>query len=192
MVFAMTFIIWTLFFRGGEALFTWGPIRISVAGLHFALGMAIKLDTFLGVGIAFLSTTKIEEFAYALTRVGMPYKLGFTMTLAFRLVPVFVDAAATVVQAQRCRGFNFDEGNLLQRMRRYVPVIVPVFMGALRRADGMAMALEARGFQARTQRTAFEHFPFRTSDGVALCVAIAVAALYVALAYVGLTSVAAT
>lgn len=189
MVFVMTFIIWTLFFRGGAPLLTWGPIRISAAGLHFALGMAIKLDTFLGVGIVFLSTTKIEEFAYALTRVGMPYKLGFTMTLAFRLVPVFLDAAATVVQAQRCRGFNFDEGNLLQRMRRYVPVIVPVFMGALRRADGMAMALEARGFQARTQRTAFEHFPFRSSDALALLVALAAMALYLLLWTLGYTSV---
>jgi energy-coupling factor transport system permease protein len=189
MVFVMTFIIWTLFFRGGEPLLVWGPVRISAAGLRFALGMAIKLDTFLGVGIVFLSTTKIEEFAYALTRVGMPYKLGFTMTLAFRLVPVFLDAAATVVQAQRCRGFNFDEGNLLQRMRRYVPVIVPVFMGALRRADGMAMALEARGFQAPTQRSAFEHFPFRWSDSLALAVAIAVAVTYVILSYLGYASV---
>ena len=189
MVFVMTFIVWTLFFRGGTPLVTWGPLHISAAGLRFALGMAIKLDTFLGVGIVFLSTTKIEEFAYALTRVGMPYKLGFTMTLAFRLVPVFLDAAGTVVQAQRCRGFNFDEGNILQRMRRYVPVIVPVFMGALRRADGMAMALEARGFQARTQRSTFEHFPFRRSDGAALLVAIAIAALYVALATLGYTSV---
>jgi energy-coupling factor transport system permease protein len=192
MVFVMTFIIWTLFFRGGEPLLVWGPVQISAAGLHFALGMAIKLDTFLGVGIVFLSTTKIEEFAYALTRVGMPYKLGFTMTLAFRLVPVFLDAAATVVQAQRCRGFNFDEGNLLQRMRRYVPVIVPVFMGALRRADGMAMALEARGFQANAPRSAFEHFAFRGSDAAALLAAVAVAVLYVTLAYFGYTSVPAT
>ena len=192
MVFLMTFIIWTLFFRGGEPLLVWGPVRISAAALRFALGMAIKLVTFLGVGIVFLSTTKIEEFAYALTRVGMPYKLGFTMTLAFRLVPVFLDAAATVVQAQRCRGFNFDEGNLLQRMRRYVPVIVPVFMGALRRADGMAMALEARGFQANAQRSAFEHFAFRASDAAALLVAVAVAALYVTLAYFGHTSVPVT
>lgn len=192
MVFVMTFIIWTLFFRGGQPWLAWGPVQISAAGLRFALGMAIKLDTFLGVGIVFLSTTKIEEFAYALTRVGMPYKLGFTMTLAFRLVPVFLDAAATVVQAQRCRGFNFDEGNLLQRMRRYVPVIVPVFMGALRRADGMAMALEARGFQATAPRSAFEHFAFRASDAAALVVAVAVAALYVTLAYFGYTSVLAT
>ena len=98
----------------------------------------------------FLSVTRIEEFAYALTRLGLPYKVGFTMTMAFRLVPVFVDAAATVVQAQRCRGLDFERGRLWQRMRRYVPVIVPVFMGALRRADQMAMALDARGFQART------------------------------------------
>jgi len=188
-VFIMTFVIWTLFYRGGVPLLAYGPIGVSAAGLRFALGMAIKLDTFLGVGVLFLSTTKIEEFAYALTRVGMPYKLGFTMTLAFRLVPVFLDAAVTVVQAQRCRGFNFDEGTLVQRMRRYVPVIVPVFMGALRRADGMAMALEARGFQSQRSRTAFEHFPFRLTDAVALLLAVAVAVLYVVLWHLGYTAV---
>jgi energy-coupling factor transport system permease protein len=189
LVFIMTFIIWTLFFRGGVPLVRWGFLSISAAGLQFALGMAIKLDTFLGVGVLFLSTTKIEEFAYALTRAGMPYKVGFTMTLAFRLVPVFVDAAVTVVQAQRCRGFKFDEGNLLQRMRRYVPVLVPVFMGALRRADGMAMALEARGFQSTTPRTTFEQFPFRLSDAAGLLVAVAVAVLYLVLWYWGYTAV---
>jgi energy-coupling factor transport system permease protein len=189
LVFVMTFVIWTLFFRGGVPLFVWGPVRVSAAGLQFALGMAIKLATFLGVGVLFLSTTKIEEFAYALTRAGMPYKLGFTMTLAFRLVPVFLDAAFTVVQAQRCRGFNFDEGNLVQRMRRYVPVIVPVFMGALRRADAMAMALEARGFQSRRPRTTYEHFRFGGRDAVALLVAVAVAALYVALWALGYATV---
>ncbi len=191
MVFMMTFIIWSLFYRGGVPLFAWGPIGVSVEGMHFALGMAIKLATFLGVGTLFLSTTKIEEFAYALTRVGMPYKLGFTMTLAFRLVPVFLDAAVTVVQAQRCRGFSFDEGNLWQRMRRYVPVIVPVFMGALRRADGMAMALEARGFQSSHPRTSFEHYRFGASDAVALLLAVAVAGLYVLLWHSGYTAVAA-
>ena len=112
------------------------------------------------------------------------------MTLAFRLVPVFLDAAVTVVQAQRCRGFNFDEGNLVQRMRRYVPVIVPVFMGALRRADGMAMALEARGFQSQRSRTAFEQFTFRGRDAVALGVGLLVAAVYVVLWHSGYTSVA--
>jgi energy-coupling factor transport system permease protein len=185
MVFLMTLIIWSLFYGQGTPLFSFGPAHISAAALEFALGMALKLSTFLAVGVLFLSTTKVEEFAYALTRVGMPYKLGFTMTLAFRLVPVFVESAFTVVQAQRSRGFNFDEGGLLQRMRRYVPVLVPVFMGALRRADGMAMALEARGFQSNRQRSSYEQYQFTLRDTVALAVAIAVAAIFVGLWWSG-------
>jgi|SRR5579862_3809863 len=189
LVFVMTLVIWTLFYRGGTPWWQLGPLSISQTGLHFALGMAIKLATFLAVGVVFLSTTKIEEFAYALTRVGVPYKLGFTMTLAFRLVPVFLDSAVSVVQAQRCRGFNFDEGNVLERARRYVPVIVPVFMGALRRADGMAMALEARGFQSGRTRTVYEPFPFRTSDAGTLLVVVAIAVGYLLLWHAGDTAV---
>ncbi|MBI3781840.1 MAG: energy-coupling factor transporter transmembrane protein EcfT [Deltaproteobacteria bacterium] len=189
LVFVMTFAVWTLFYRGGEPWVRFGPAAISPTSMRFALGMAFKLVTFLGVGVVFLSTTKIEEFAYALTRVGMPYKLGFTMTLAFRLVPVFIDAAATVVQAQRCRGFDFDQGNLLQRMRRYVPVIVPVFMGALRRADGMAMALEARGFQSPKPRTTFERYEFTWRDAAVMASSLSVAALYLWLWQAGWTRV---
>jgi len=189
MVFLMTFIIWSIFYARGTPLLTLGPLHISAAALEFALGMAIKLSTFLAVGVLFLSTTKIEEFAYALTRVGMPYKLGFTMTLAFRLVPVFVESASTVIQAQRCRGFNFDEGNLLQRARRYVPVLVPVFMGALRRADGMAMALEARGFQSPRARSNFEHYDFGWRDAATLLVALLVAAAALALWWTGHTRI---
>lgn len=190
LVFAMTFVIWTLFFRGGTPMVQWGPLRVSAAGLEFALGMALKLVTFLSIGVVFLSTTKIEELAWSLTRVGMPYKLGFTMTLAFRLVPVFLDAATTVVQAQRCRGFDFDEGGIAQRVRRYVPVLVPVFMGALRRADGMAMALEARGFQSGQTRSSYEHYRFRLPDAAALLAALALAGGYVALWHAGMTAVA--
>ncbi len=185
MVFTMTLIIWTFFYGQGTPLVSIGPVRISAAALEFAFGMALKLTTFLAVGVLFLSTTKVEEFAYALTRVGLPYKLGFTMTLAFRLVPVFVESAFTVVQAQRSRGFNFDEGGLLQRLRRYVPVLVPVFMGALRRADGMAMALEARGFQSARPRSSYEQYPFLARDVLALAAAVAVAALFVALWWSG-------
>ncbi len=190
LVFVMTFVIWSLFYPSQQPWVGLGPLAISSVGVHFALGMAIKLTTFLGIGVVLLSTTKIEEFAYALTRLGMPYKLGFAMTLAFRLVPVFLDAAVSVVQAQQCRGFDFDEGNLWQRARRYVPVIVPVFMTALRRADGMAMALEARGFQSGRSRTVYERYALRASDAVALLLVLGVAGLSVVLWYRGYSVVA--
>jgi energy-coupling factor transport system permease protein len=187
LIFAMTFLIWTLFYGpDGQPPLTrlWG-LEISRTAPWFALGMALKLDIILGSGILFLSVTRIEEFAYALTRLGLPYKLGFTFSLAFRLVPVFLDATGSVVQAQRCRGLDFDRGGLTRRLRRYVPVIVPVFMAALRRADNMAMALEARGFQSGRARTTLQRYPFGAPDVAALvCVAL-LAGGYLALWYRG-------
>ncbi len=174
MVFAMTFVLWSLFYPYGEPLVAWGPVRISAPGLDFATGTALKLTTFLCVGIVFLSVTKIEEFAYALQRVGIPYKLAFTITLTFRLVPVFLDSATSVVQAQRCRGLDFAGSGPIRRLRLYVPILVPVFIGALRRADGMAIALEARGFQRVGGRTSLAPYVASRADALA---AIAVAGL---------------
>ncbi len=188
LVFVMTFVVWSLFFRGGTPWFQFGPIGVGPTALRYAFAMALKLTTFLAIGTVFLTSTRIEELAYALTRMGIPYKLGFTMTLAFRLVPVFVDSALSVIQAQRSRGFRFDEGNLFQRVRRYVPVLVPVFIGALRRADGMAIALEARGFQAKSARTSFEQYQFRGRDLVVLIAVLAIAAGYIWLWKVGYTA----
>jgi energy-coupling factor transport system permease protein len=183
LIFVMTMSIWTVFYGpdGAPPLLAWGPITVSRTAPWFGLGMALKLDCFLASGILFLSVTRIEEFAYALTRLGLPYKVGFTMTMAFRLVPVFVDAAASVVQAQRCRGLDFDRGSLWARARRYVPVIVPVFMGALRRADQMAMTLDARGFQSSTPRTVLEPYAVSWVDLVVALALVAGVALYLAL-----------
>jgi energy-coupling factor transport system permease protein len=168
LIFIMTFLIWTWRYGpdGEPVWLVLGPLEISHTAPLFALGMGVKLVVFLASGILFLSTTRIEELAYAFTRIGIPYKVGFTMTLAFRLVPVFMDAALTVVQAQRCRGLDFDHGSLWQRLRRYIPIIVPVFMGGLRRADGMAMALEARGFQTAARRTMLQRFSVGVADAL--------------------------
>ena len=189
----MTLLIWTALLRSGRraAAARLGPLAVSRTAPWFGLGMALKLDLFLGSGILFLSVTRIEEFAYALTRLGLPYKVGFTMTMAFRLVPVFVDAAATVVQAQRCRGLDFERGSLWQRVRRYVPVIVPVFMGALRRADQMAMALDARGFQAERTRTVLQPYRFTRRDAAATLALAVLVATYVWLSWSGVLSIAA-
>lgn len=178
LVFSMTFVTWSLFFRGGTPWFSLGPIGVGPEASRYAFVMAMKLATFLAIGTLFLTTTRIEEVAYALTRIGIPFKLGFTLTLAFRLVPVFVDSAFSVIQAQRSRGFRFDEGSLLQRVRRYVPVLVPVFIGALRRADGMAIALEARGFQSTRPRTSFEQYHFQGRDLLVLLTVMGVAVFY--------------
>ncbi len=165
-----TLLIWSLFYRQGSPLFSFGWLHPTSEGVLFGLGMAVKLSTFLATGVLFLSTTRVEEFAFALTSLGVPYRLGFAMTLAFRLVPLFLDAAFTVIQAQRCRGLDVHGGNAMERLRRYIPVLIPVFMGALRRAEQMAIALEVRGFGSGRRRTSYLRTPWRPGDTLALFV----------------------
>jgi energy-coupling factor transport system permease protein len=148
------------------------------SGFFFGLSTAIRLDTFLATGLLFLATTRVEEMAYALGRLGVPYPVGFTLTLSFRLVPLFFDAAHTIVQAQRCRGLRMNEGNVVVRLRRFVPVVVPVFIGALRRADHMAMALELRGFNSGRPRTTYLRATAGWRDVAAVAVAAGVASTY--------------
>ena len=173
LTFVFTLVVWTFF--GGT---TGVPTR---AGFLLGLSTAVRLATFLAAGLVFLTTTRVEEVAYALGRVGVPYKVGFTLMLAFRLVPVFFDAAVSVVQAQRCRGLPFDRGGPLTRLRRFVPVIVPVLIGALRRADRMAMALELRGFNSGRPRTTYLRARAHPRDAVAGVIAAGVLAVYVGL-----------
>jgi energy-coupling factor transport system permease protein len=175
-VFVFTLVIWTLFYPV--------PVSGTVArgeAFRFGLGMALKLETFLATGLLFLATTTVEEFAFALTRMGLPYRAGFVLTLAFRLVPVFLEAALTVVDAQRCRGLDFTRGRLHERIARYVPVIVPVFIGGLRRADQMAFALEVRGFSSGRVRTSLPRPRPGLGDWLLVAVAAAVMVTYTVL-----------
>jgi energy-coupling factor transport system permease protein len=174
----VTVVIWTLFY-GGAA---------RDQGLRYGLSMAARLVTFLVTGLLFLSITRIEEAAVGLHSLGVPYLAGFTLTLAFRLVPVFFDSAVTIVQAQRCRGLDLRRGGLLARLRRFAPVIVPVFIGALRRADRMAMALELRGFNSGRPRTRFPRPAPGGLDWVVLSVVGGVVSLYLTLWYRGLAA----
>jgi energy-coupling factor transport system permease protein len=173
LVFVFTLVIWTFFYR---TVFV--P---TYAGFLYGLSTAIRLDTFLVAGLLFLTTTRVEEVAFALGRLGVPYQVGFTLTLAFRLVPVFFDAALAVVQAQRCRGLETSRGGLVTRLRRFVPIIVPVLIGALRRADRMAMALELRGFNSGRPRTTYLRATAGAADAVAGTLAVLTAAVYLAI-----------
>jgi energy-coupling factor transport system permease protein len=182
LVFVFTLVTWTFFYGG-----VFVP---SAAGFFFGLSTALRLTTFFAAGILFLTVTRVEEVAYALGRLRVPYQVGFTLTLAFRLVPVFFDAALSVVQAQRCRGLAFGRGGVVTRLRRFVPVIVPVLIGALRRADRMAMALELRGFNSGRPRTTYLRARAGGADVVAGAVAAGVVVTYVGLWLAGVGALA--
>lgn len=176
-----TIVIWSIFYGRGAPLAAAPFLPVTKEGMLYGLGMATKLSTFLATGALFLSTTRIEEFAYAFTLLGLPYRISFTLTLAFRLAPLFLESALTVIQAQRCRGLDVHQGNILRRLRHYVLVLIPVFMGALRRADQMAIALEVRGFNSGRPRSSFQRTVWTGGDVMALLVVLGVTVLYLSL-----------
>jgi energy-coupling factor transport system permease protein len=184
-IFVFTLLIWSVFFGRGTPLARFPSLPVTQEGILFGLGMSLKISTFLATGALFLSTTRIEEFTYAFTRLGLPYRIGFTITLAFRLVPLFLEATFTVIQAQRCRGLDVHHGPVLQRLHHYVFVLIPVFMGALRRADQMAIALEVRGFNSGRPRTSFQRVPWRMGDTFAFLTGLSLTVAYLSLWYAG-------
>lgn len=165
---AFSTVLWSIFYKGETTIFKFGILTVSKESFLYGLGMGIRLDFFLLCGLVFLSCTKVEEFTLALKKLGLSYPVCFSLTLAFRLVPLFYDAAFTIVQAQKSRGLDLESGNLFQRIKKYVPLMAPIFLYAIRNVDMLAMALESKGFGAQKQRSYYLSYSVRYSDYITL------------------------
>ncbi len=163
LLFATT-LMWWLFAPQG------GLIRagFQAAALAHAAGLGLRLALMVASGIVFLATTRVEDFAHGLRTLGLPYRVAFALTLAFRLVPTFVASGRAVAEAQRARGLDLDHGGLVTRMRRYTPLVVPMFLTSIRRADRLAAALETRGFGSGEKRTDLAEHRFGARDALAV------------------------
>jgi energy-coupling factor transport system permease protein len=180
-----TMLEWMAVYRVGTPVVNLWVIHLSRQALLFGFGRGLKLALLLSSSIIFLSTTTIEEFTTSLVTFHVPHRVAFAMSLAFRLVPLFMDSALTVLQAQSLRGYDFNQGNLLERMKRYVPAVIPVFMGALRRVNNMAMALEARGFGLGITPTSFLAYRIERRDVAALIALTSMGIIYFIIYYTG-------
>ena len=116
-LFIMSTILWTFFYRGQTVLFTIGSITIMEESLLYGITIGIRLNCFVLATIIFLTCTPIEDFTYALSKLGLPFVTSFALTLAFRLTPLFIETGQTIVVAQKARGLELDSGGLFRRMR---------------------------------------------------------------------------
>lgn len=179
-------VVWPAFApAGGPVVLAVGPLRLTTYELRFALGRSARIAAFLVVGLAVVTTTSNEELVSALRSLGLPYAFCFAVGTALRLFPTFLGAAGTVRQAQAARGHDLSAGNPVERLRKYVPVLIPVFMTAFRQVSTQSMALEARGFDTRRERTFYNRRTFRTADWLAVAVALAVTVGSVVLSTMG-------
>jgi energy-coupling factor transport system permease protein len=161
---AVSIVSWSIFAGGKTPLF-W---RVTVESVTFGAGAALKIVSMIVSGLIFLSTTRTEEMVLGLIRLRVPYQAAFAFSLAIRMVPTIIGTAVTVTEAQRSRGLDTESGGPLQRLRTYVPLLVPIFLHTLRNTDQLAKALESRGFGARPARTSLLEIGFAARDGVAL------------------------
>ena len=156
----MSMLLWALMLPGREAVWTLGPLYASPTSLLYGLAMGLRLNALLMIGVAYVTCTRPEEFTFALRRLGVPATATLALSLTFRLVPMLAGTAQTVTQAQRARGLDLHSGGPLTRLKRYVPLIVPIMAYAMRSADGLTRALESRGLGAAS-RGRSEYFEYR-------------------------------
>lgn len=164
----MTFstVLWPFFAPGTTEILRWWKIRIYLESLLYGAGMGLRIATFLIVGIIFLSTTRTEEFTAALIKLRVPYPMAFAVSTAFRLLPTFVGTGATIVQAQTARGLDLESGSVITRMRKFIPLLVPILIYALRSINLQAMALESKNFGGQGRRTFYLELNFQLLDYV--------------------------
>jgi len=178
LLFIFAALLWPFFVKGPTPALRLGPLTASLESLLYGLAVGLRLSAMVAAGMVFMSTTMIEELAHGLRRLGLPYAVSFALAAAVRLVPTFLGSSASVVEAQKSRGLDLESGNILARLRKHVPVLVPVFVTAIRSTDLTAMALESKGFGAHHQRTYYLALRMRPADWV--CVALALVAAILA------------
>jgi energy-coupling factor transport system permease protein len=153
-------VLWS--FMGQGVIKLIGPV--TQEGFLFGVMTAIKLDVMVIAGMIFLSSTKIEELSLGLQKLKIPYRVAFAFATAIRLVPMIVGTTYIISQAQRSRGLDLDSGNLLTRIKKYIPLLIPVFISVIRGTNVFAMALESKGFGYSNQRSSYLQIAFKAGD----------------------------
>jgi len=156
----------------GTPLFQYGFISITYEGIDMAVKMALRLSLLvIGASLLTLTTTPImltdglEKLMHPLNRINVPvHEMAMMMTIALRFIPTLLEETDKIMKAQAARGADFDTGNMVQRAKSFIPVLVPLFVSAFRRADELAVAMEARCYRGSAGRTRMKQLKLGSSD----------------------------
>ncbi len=171
-----TVIFQVLFSTGGTVYFQWGPLAITSSGIvngiliFTRLVLIIMMSTVLTLTTSPLELTDgIEHLLRPLSRFGFPsHEIALMMSIALRYVPTLMDETQKIMNAQKSRGVEFDQGSFIDRVKAFVPILVPLFVSAFNRADEMANAMEARGYRGGEGRTKYRQLAYHRIDLIAL------------------------
>ncbi len=175
----MLTVLFNLFLIDGDfVLWRFGFLRITDKGLKTAVFMAVRLIyLILGSSIMTLTTTPndltdgLEKLLGPLKKLHVPvHEIAMMMSIALRFIPILLEETDKIMKAQIARGADFETGNLLQKAKAMVPLLVPLFISAFRRANDLAMAMEARCYHGGDGRTKMKPLHYESRDRIAYAV----------------------
>lgn len=173
----------------GEHIFWhFGVFQISDAGIRNAIVMAIRLAyLILGTSLMTLTTTPnqltdgLEKALSPFSGIGIPvHMVAMMMSIALRFIPILIEETDKIMKAQMARGADFEQGNIFQKAKSMVPLLVPLFVSAFRRADDLAMAMEARCYNGGEGRTRMKPLKYQKRDRAAYVIVILFFAVMIA------------
>ncbi len=164
--------VFNLFLTPGEPVISFWKLSITWEGVAMAVKMAVRL-TFLIIGSSIMTLTTtpnnltdgLEKLMRPLQKIKVPvHEVAMMMSIALRFIPILLEETDKIMKAQMARGADFDEGNLFRKAKSMVPLLVPLFISAFRRANDLAMAMEARCYRGGDGRTKMKPLKYRKMD----------------------------
>lgn len=186
-------VVLNLFFTAGETvLVTIGRFDITLEGLQTAIFMGMRLIMLI-IGSSLLTLTTspialtdgIEALLKPLERIKVPaHEIAMMMTIALRFIPILLEETDKIMKAQMARGADFDSGGLIKKAKNMVPLLVPLFISSFRRADDLALAMEARCYQGGEGRTKMKQLKYIGIDVIAYAIMVTYVGSFVVISMV--------
>ena len=167
-------VVFNIFLTPGEALLSLGKLAITKEGVKLAVMMAVRLSFLIvGSSIMTLTTTPnnltdgMEKLMNPLRKIRVPvHEIAMMMSIALRFIPILLEETDKIMKAQIARGADFESGNIMKKAKAMVPLLVPLFISAFRRANDLAMAMEARCYRGGDGRTKMKPLIYKKADKV--------------------------
>ena len=182
-------ISFNLFLTNGRVIFQIGFLKVTHEGLRLAVFMGLRLMYLvIGSSVMTLTTTPnqltdgLEKSLGCLNRLHVPvHEISMMMSIALRFIPILIEETDKIMKAQMARGADFESGNLVQRAKSMIPILVPLFVSAFRRATDLAMAMEARCYRGGSGRTKMKPLHYEARDRVTYLILLVYLGIVIAL-----------
>lgn len=158
---------------------------ISLKGIMMGVLLGFRLFVLILLMPTFIMTTTVNEMALGMVRLGLPYRIAYLATTSINMIPSLQKVTITIMEAQKMRGFSvFEEGSFRDKMKAYPALAVPLVVSAMRRAQSMGVAMDARAFGADKHRTYRKNLKMEKEDWISLILMLIAAVTLVAAAFV--------